>query len=243
MKTNEAKIYIIHENDDWVVPLRESLEKLNAPYEEWFLDEGVIPVTEKAPEGVFYNRMSASSHTRGHRFGPEYTANVLAWLSRHDRQIVNGPDAIRLEVSKVAQYAALEKAGLKVPKTFAAVTKNQILQAASNFKDSPFITKHNRAGKGLGVQLFKSIDALEKYVNSSDFEEPLDGITLLQEYIQSPEPYITRVEFVNSKFLYAVDVDASDGFELCPACPDEPMDVPETQFFGEHCPTIGNGVL
>jgi hypothetical protein len=29
------------------------------------------------PEGVFYNRMSASSHSRGHRFAPEYTAVIL----------------------------------------------------------------------------------------------------------------------------------------------------------------------
>jgi hypothetical protein len=31
------------------------------------------------------------------------------------------------------------------------------------------------------------------------------------------EPYITRVEFVGGEFLYAVRVDTSLGFELCPA--------------------------
>ena len=45
---------------------------------------------------------------------------------------------------------------------------------------------------------------------------------------------------MNSKFLYTVEVDASDGFELCPACPEDQIDEPETQFFGEYCPTIGN---
>jgi hypothetical protein len=49
------------------------------------------------------------------------------------------------------------------------------------------------------------------------FEEPVDGITLIQEYIESPESYITRCEFVGGKFLYAVRVDTSEGFELCPA--------------------------
>ena len=68
----------------------------------------------------------------------------------------------------------------------------------------------------------------------------IDGITLLQEYINAKPKIITRVEFVNSKFLYAVEVDASDGFELCPACPEDQIDEPETQFFGEYCPTIGN---
>jgi len=217
MATTEKKVYVIHENEEWVVPLREAFNKLGTSFEEWFLDEGIIPINDTPPAGVFYNRMSASSHTRDHRWGPEYTSNVLAWLQRHDRPMANGPDAIRLEVSKVAQYAALEKAGVRVPKTFAAIGKNQIMEAAQHFKGQPFITKHNRAGKGLGVQLFRSLEALQQYVDSPGFEEPIDGITLLQEYIQSPAPYITRVEFVGQEFMYAVKIDTSQGFELCPA--------------------------
>jgi hypothetical protein len=42
-------------------------------------------------------------------------------------------------------------------------------------------------------------------------------VTLIQEYIQSPESYITRCEFVGGDFVYAVRVDTSEGFELCPA--------------------------
>ena len=54
-------------------------------------------------------------------------------------------------------------------------------------------------------------------MNSDSFENSPDGITLLQQYIQSPSQSITRMEFVNSKFLYSVEVDTSEGFELCPA--------------------------
>ena len=77
------------------------------------------------------------------------------------------------------------------------------------------ILKHNRAGKGLGVQLLRSLDALEEHLASSAFTQSVDGITLVQRYIEAPEPFITRVEFVGGKFLYAVRVDTSDGFELC----------------------------
>jgi len=84
-----------------------------------------------------------------------------------------------------------------------------------------FITKHNRAGKGLGVHLFSSVEALQSHFDSGAFAESVDGITLIQECIQAPKPYITRVEFVGGEFLYAVRVDTSLGFELCPAdvCP------------------------
>lgn len=210
------KIYIIHENDEWTAPLKKHLEDLQLSFEDWFLDQGVLDLSKEPPQGVFYNRMSASSHTRGHRYAPEYTAAVLAWLQRKGRKVINTEDALRLEVSKVAQYTALRAHGIETPKTIAAVGKEEIIQAAKGFV-TPFITKHNRAGKGLGVQLFQNIEALKGYVNGPSFEEPIDGITLIQQYIQAPEPFITRCEFIGGKFFYAVKVDTSEGFELCPA--------------------------
>ncbi|MBO8156856.1 MAG: alpha-L-glutamate ligase [Bacillaceae bacterium] len=211
------KIYIIHENAEWTVHLTNRLEELNLPYEEWHLDQGMVDLSDTPPEGIFYNRISASSHTRGHRFAPELTEAVLSWLDRHERKVLNGSRALRFEVSKVNQYMALNQHGIQTPKTIAAVGKKQIQMAAEQFKGKPFITKHNRAGKGLGVQLFHSLDSLNHYLESDEFEDSVDGITLLQEYIQAPEPYITRCEFIGGKFLYAVRVDTSDGFELCPA--------------------------
>jgi hypothetical protein len=174
-------------------------------------------LTEEPPEGVFYNRMSASSHTRGHRFAPELASATLAWLEHHNRVIFNGSNALRLELSKVLQYTALNAVGIQTPKTIATVGKENIFQAAEELGEGSFITKHNRAGKGLGVRLFHSLEALREYVEGPSFEEPVDGITLIQQYIQAPKPFITRCEFIDGKFLYAVKVDTSEGFELCPA--------------------------
>jgi hypothetical protein len=211
------KVYIIHENNEWTVHLTKRLDELQVPYEEWHLDQGILDLAKEPPEGIFYNRMSASSHTRGHRFAPEFAGQVLAWLEANGRKVFNGTRAIQLEISKVLQYLELEKHGIRTPMTVAAVGKEHIIEAANKFKGTPFITKHNRAGKGLGVQLFQSIEALKTYVDSPNFEESVDGITLIQEYIQSPESCITRCEFIGGKFIYAVKVDTSEGFQLCPA--------------------------
>ena len=210
------KIYVIHENDAWVEPLRTAFAELGLPYEEWFLSEGLLDLDASPPDGVFYNRMSASSHTRGHRYAPEYTAAVLAWLERDGRRVINDSRALQLEISKVAQYAALARFGIRTPRTIAAVGREHLLVAARKMAGR-FITKHNRAGKGLGVYLFDNVEALERHLDSPAFEDSVDGVMLIQEYIQSPEPYITRVEFVGGTFLYAVRVDTSLGFELCPA--------------------------
>jgi glutathione synthase/RimK-type ligase-like ATP-grasp enzyme len=212
-----GKIHIIHENSAWTDHLIKRMDELGLDYEEWFLDKGMVDLTSAPPEGIFYNRISASSHTRDHRYAPELTESVLAWLELHGRKLLNGTRAIRLEVSKVNQYTALKKAGIAVPATIAAVGKEAIVDAARRLGAPSFITKHNRAGKGLGVQLFHSIEALESYVNSAEFDEPLDGITLIQEYIKSPDSSITRCEFIGGEFIYAVRVDTSEGFELCPA--------------------------
>lgn len=235
-----SKIYVLHENDEWTGHLTERLEELDLPYELWHLDQGTLDLTSEPPEGIFYNRISASSHTRNHRFAPEYTEAVLAWLERHGRTVINGSRALRLEVSKVNQYMALNQAGIQTPKTITAVGRYNILEAARKLDQSSFITKHNRAGKGQGVQLFHSTEALREYIDGPSFEEPVDGITLIQQYIEAPEPYIVRHEFVGGKFVYGVKVDTSEGFELCPAdactiedlyCPtDQQAEAPKAKF-------------
>ena len=223
-----SKIYVIHENREWTRPLESELRARGLPHEDWFLDVGRLDLSRPPPEGVFYNRMSASSHTRGHRYAPEYTAAVLAWLESHGRRVLNSSRALQLEVSKVAQYATLEQHGVRTPRTIAAVGSRDLLDAAESFTGS-FITKHNRAGKGLGVRLFQNTAELDAYVRGPEFEQPIDGITLIQEYISAPQPFITRCEFVGGEFLYAVEVDTSDGFLLCPA--------DECQVESAHCPT------
>ena len=227
----ERSIYIIHENDEWLVPLRESFKKIKAPYKEWHMDKKSFDFKKSPPDGVFYNRMSASSHSRGHRYAPENTKDVLGWLEKEKKRIINNSRALELEISKQKQYEELERFNIKFPQTFYAKDKNEIIKNSKKFNKS-FITKHNRGGRGLGVKFFKNSSELEKYVNG-DFENSVDGITLLQEYIDSDPRVITRIEFVKGKFLYAVQVDASGGFELCPA---DECNVEE-----KFCPTNPDG--
>jgi hypothetical protein len=67
------------------------------------------------------------------------------------------------------------------------------------------------------VHRHDSVEALAAHVASSAFEAPNDGVVLLQQYIAPAQQRITRAEFVGGTFLYAVRVDASGGFQLCPA--------------------------
>ena len=214
-----SKIFVLHENPLWVEPLRNAFEKRGIVAEEWLLDQGGIAFDSPPPQGIFYNRMSASSHTRGHRFAPELTHAVLNWLTLHGRRVINGPRALYLEVSKVAQYTALEAAGIITPRTRVAVGRAAVIEAAQSFAPSPFILKPNRGGKGLGVRLFQTADDAAIYLDSPEAleEAPIDGIWLIQDYIRTPDPFITRCEFIGGRFHYAVRVETGGSFELCPA--------------------------
>jgi hypothetical protein len=229
-----TRIHVLHENPAWLPPLAAALDHRGLPWTDWFLHTGTFDLAAPPPEGVFYNRMSASSHTRDHRYAAELTAAVLAWLTRYGRRVVNGPGALDLEISKARQYAALESVRLATPRTVLVAGREGIVPAAqAHFGDGPVILKPNRGGKGLGVQLFLSPASLAGYVEGEEYEAPVDGLQLLQEYVQAPRPVITRAEFVGGRFLYAVEVDTSEGFELCPA---------DACAIGDAACPVGNGV-
>lgn len=213
----QPKVYIIHENLEWTNHLVKWLEEKQIPYELWDLSSGILDLQTIPPEGIFYNRMSASSHTRGHRFAPEFTQQVIKWLEANGRTVINGSGAIDLEISKIKQYLALKNDGLAIPKTVAVLGKENLIKTARKLNAYPIITKHNRAGKGLGVHLFNNEEELQVYVDSELFEPSVDGITLLQQYIKPADGKIRRSEFINDRFLYTVSIDSSDGFQLCPA--------------------------
>jgi hypothetical protein len=213
---SQPAVYVIHENNEWVEPLRRAFEAQEIPYAEWFIDGGTIDLAGVPPEGVFYNRMSASSHTRAHRFAVELTGPLLAWLQHHERRVVNGRRALQLEISKFEQYLALHSVGVRTPRTIAANGHEEILAAAQALGQTPFIVKPNRGGKGLGVRLFNSVAELDGHLGSAA-DRSLDGIELVQEYIRPAHGSITRMEFIGGAYYYQVDVDTSGGFELCPA--------------------------
>jgi hypothetical protein len=215
--TEQSRVYVIHENPEWLPPLAAAFAAEGVPMEQILLTEGSIDLGSAPRPGVYWSRMSASAHTRGNTYSKDYTRAVLSWLDDAGVRVVNGRTVIDLEVSKVQQHLLLGRAGFEVPRTSAVFGRSGLPAKAREF-ELPFISKHNQGGKGLGVRKFDSYEEFDAYVAGSEFEEPIDGITLLQEYLVAAEPFITRVEFVGGRFVYAVRVDTSAGsFELCPA--------------------------
>ena len=220
-------IHILFENEAWLPPLRRALDERKLPHRELFVSGGVFDIQADVPEGLWLNRMSPSAHTRGHEDGVHYVRELLAVLEERGRRVVNGSAAFALEVSKVRQHAALEAMGILTPHTITVVGMERLKTAARRLA-APFITKHNQGGKGLGVRLFRDHEAFDRWIDAGEVEPPVDGVMLLQQYIEPPSKTITRVEIVGGQFLFAMDASTDQGFELCPsdACQSEDVFCP-----------------
>lgn len=212
------KVHVLHENPAWFGPFAQALEEEGLEWEDWHLDGGVLDLDEQPPEGVFWSRMSASAGTRGHDRAIAHSRSVLDWLEAHGRRVFNGRRALEIEVSKVAQHVALNAMGIETPRSVAVIGDDvdDIKRAASRLP-GPLIAKPNQGGTGSGVISFADHDALTAAVVAGALPASPDGVRLIQEFMIAPEPRITRVELVGGRLLYAINVDTSGGFELCPA--------------------------
>lgn len=96
-------VYALHENPEWWPPFAAAFDAEGVDVEQWLLTgEGELDLGAEPPDGVFWSRMSASAHTRGHVLAKEQTRAVLSWLEGWGRTVVNGRAVLELEMSKVA---------------------------------------------------------------------------------------------------------------------------------------------
>jgi len=224
--SEQQKVYVIHENAEWLPPLRVAFENLATPYEEWLLDQTTCDLRTTPPEGIFYSRMSASNYTRGHAHSNYSTDIILRWLEAHGRRVINGSSVLQLELSKATQQILLDHSGFSTPRTVVAVGRDKCVDAALELGITPFILKPAQGGKGLGVTLYDTVDALSKAIDANALPVTVDDVWLVQEKIETNDDFITRMEFVGGKLLYALRIYSGGRFELCPA------DVCETDLQG-----------
>ncbi|MCY3679391.1 MAG: alpha-L-glutamate ligase [Gemmatimonadetes bacterium] len=228
-------INVLYENPAWIPPLREALEREGFRVRLVHVNEGSVDASAPPPEGIWMNRISPSSHTRGHAHTVELARQLLYWLEFHGRRVINGLPAFELEMSKLRQDLVLRRHGIRTPRTVLAVGRDHLLGAAATFA-GPFITKHDQGGKGLGIRLFRGVAELERHLDgdggAGGFDAGPGARVILQEYVSAPEPFITRVEIVGGRFVFAMRSSTADGFELCPSDVCNPMPVETGGLFG-----------
>jgi hypothetical protein len=78
--------------------------------------------------------------------------------------------------------------------------------------------KANIGGSGAGITRYDKPEDLARAAVENRIKLGIDHTALVQEYVPNRGAYITRVETLGGKFLYAIKVHTTgDTFNLCPA--------------------------
>ncbi len=211
-------IAVYHEHPDWFKPLFVELDRRGLPWVK--LDAASYrydPAETRHQYSLVVNRASPSAHLRGHRQSTFYTLHWLRHLERLSTPIVNGASVYSVELSKAYQLEILAELGLGYPKARVINHPSQAVSAAADLR-YPVIVKANIGGSGAGIVRFDAESQLRDAVASGAVDLGVDDTGLIQELAPLRGDRITRVEILDRKFLYAINVyPTADSFNLCPA--------------------------
>jgi len=209
---------ISHEHPDWFKPLFAELEKREIPYITVNPAAHHFAIEAPKPDfDLFFNRMSPSAYLRGGLQGTFYTLNYLKFLENHGVRVINGYQAFTYETSKALQLLLLERLGIRYPKSRVVNHASQV-EAATESLRFPIVVKANIGGSGAGIEKFNTIEELRDAIKANKIDFGIDHTALVQEFIPARGGYITRVETLGGKYLYAIRVyTTGESFNLCPA--------------------------
>jgi biotin carboxylase len=211
-----APIGILDEHPEWSARLIAELEHRRLPFEKIdHSNHGFDPRDRARRYSVIVNRTSPSSHRRGHGSVLFYAEALLAHWEALGVPVINPVRAYRFEKSKALQIGLFERLGLSYPRTLVVNHRDQVLKASGELR-FPVLVKPNIGGSGALIERFDSRADLE--ARAGAFEFGPDGTALVQEFIESRDGAIVRVEVLDDRYLYAIRIvrPASD-FNLCPA--------------------------
>src|SRR5437868_807115 len=216
--TPEGPIAIYYEHPDWFRPLFAELDRRGVSYQRVdATSHSYDPSEVDSPYSLVFNRASPSAYMRGHGHVTFHTLSWLRHLERIGVPVVNGSAVYEIEISKAFQLEILNDLELPYPK--ARVINNAALapEAAKGLR-FPVIVKANIGGSGAGITRFDSAESLAEMARAGTIDLGIDHVALVQELAPLRDGHITRVEVLDGKFLYAINVyPAEDSFNLCPA--------------------------
>ncbi len=210
---------ILDEHPSWSDRLVAELAGRGVPFEKIDPSSHAFLPADHAPRySVIVNRVSPSSHTRGHGAALFYAHAFLAYAEELGVPVINPAVAYRVETSKASQALLFERLGLRYPRTAVVNDPAHVLKVSEGFR-FPIVVKPNIGGSGAGIVRFDAPDALEEAARAGTLAFGPDGVALVQEFLEPADGGIVRIEVLGGEYLYAIKIyrDLAAGFNLCPA--------------------------
>jgi hypothetical protein len=213
MSNDQLPIGILYEHPEWFHLLFNELDRRGIPWQPVHAESLLFDPEEPAPHRLLVNRMSPSSHRRGHGNGIFTVRDYLAHLEETGVAVVNGSAAYAVEISKAWQLDLFRRTRVGYPKARVVNEASRVMEAARGLR-FPIVFKPNVGGSGAGIVRFDSPDQLA----AGQFDFGVDGTALIQEFLPARGESIVRVEVLDGEFLYAIRIWPDfTSFNLCPA--------------------------
>ncbi|MBX9797092.1 alpha-L-glutamate ligase [Sphingomonas sp.] len=207
---------IFYEHPAWFTPLFAVLDARGVDYVRIGIEgHRFDPAGSPPPARVVLSRLAMSSFLRSPDHAIYYSHALFAHWKAQGARIINGADALAVDSNKARQLALMSGLGLAVPETRVVHRPADIVAAAAELR-FPLVVKANVGGSGAGIMRYESPEELAAAVAERFLPTSIDGVLLVQEYVPAEGGRITRIETLEGRYLYAIDV-AGGGFDLCPA--------------------------
>jgi glutathione synthase/RimK-type ligase-like ATP-grasp enzyme len=207
---------ILYEHPAWFAPLFAALDRRGVDYVALRPDGDWNPADTTPPAPLVFNRIAMSSFLRSGEHPIFHAAALLDHWRRAGAAIVNGPEVLAIDSSKARQLSLIAGLGLAIPET-RVVHRAADVTAAANSIGFPLVVKANIGGSGAGIVRFDSAEDLRAAIADGGLPTSIDGVLLVQDYVPARDGTITRIETLDRRFLYAIDVAGGGAFDLCPA--------------------------
>lgn len=208
-------LLFLYEHPEWFRPLFAALDARGADYEAR-MPGAWDPADAEPPARVVFNRIAMSSFLRADEHPIFHVAAQLDHWRRSGARVVNGAEVLAVDSSKARQLSLLAGLGLAIPAT-RVVHRAADVEAAAGEVGFPLVVKANIGGSGAGIVRFDNMAELRAVVAAGKLPRSVDGVLLVQDYVSARGGTITRIETLDRRYLYAIEVAGGGAFDLCPA--------------------------
>lgn len=216
--SSSAQLAVLYEHPQWFQPLFAALERRGLPYLPIELaDHRFDPAARTAPAPVILSRVAQSSFLREPEHPIFYAAALLEHWRNCGATVLNGASTLAIDSSKARQLSLISALGHAIPETRVVHRAKDLLSAAEGMA-YPLIVKANIGGSGAGITRYFSAEELRSSIADRTVPQSVDNVLLLQDYVPARGGKILRIETLQGRFLYALEVESGgETFDLCPA--------------------------
>ncbi len=209
-------LLVLYEHPAWFAPLFAALDRRGIDYVAHRADGAFDPEDFAAPASVVLNRIAMSAFLREAEHPIFWAGSLLGQWEDAGARVLNGTAALALDTSKARQLALFSRLGLAVPRTRVVHRAADVVEAADAI-GFPLVVKANIGGAGAGIARFDDRESLRAAVHDGTLPTSIDGVLLVQAYVPARDGLITRIETLDRRYLYALDIAGAGAFDLCPA--------------------------